>query len=41
MWTVTSVSGRVNCVKVAGRVGARPRVWLTLEGRSKQTAYTR
>jgi hypothetical protein len=38
---VTSVSGRVTCVKVAAGSGRDRRVWLTLEGRSQETAYTR
>jgi hypothetical protein len=38
---VTSVSGRVTCVKVAAGSGRDRRVWLTLEGRAQETAYTR
>ena len=38
---VTSVSGRVTCVKVAAGSGRDRRVWLTLDGREQEKAYTR
>ncbi len=38
---VTSVSGRVTCVKVAAGSGRDRRVWLTLEGGDDERTYTR
>jgi hypothetical protein len=38
---VTSVSGRVTCVKVAAGSGRDRRVWLRLDGRREAKAYTR
>ena len=38
---VTSVAGRVTCVKVAAGSGRERRVWLTLEGDRETKVYTR
>lgn len=38
---LTSVSGRVTCVRVAAGSGRDRRVWLTLEARRDAKAYTR
>jgi hypothetical protein len=38
---VTSVSGRVTCVRVVAGSGRDRRVWLTLDGRKDVTAYRR
>lgn len=38
---VTSVAGRIACVKVAAGSGRDRRVWLTLDGRQETRAYIR
>jgi hypothetical protein len=38
---VTSVSGRVTCVKVATGSGRERRIWLTLDGQREARLYTR
>ena len=38
---VTSVSGRVTCVRVAAGAGRQRRVWLTLDARRSSKTFTR
>ena len=38
---VTSVSGRVTCVRIAAGSGRDRRVWLTLDGGDAERTYTR
>jgi hypothetical protein len=38
---VTSVAGRVTCIKITAGSGRERRVWLTLDGRRTSKAYTR
>ncbi len=38
---VTSVAGRVSCVRIATGAGRERRIWLTLDGDGTTKAYTR